>query len=138
VPARIVSTYDFLPPLLHYVGLGEKMPTRPRRRGRDFTPILEGKTIAWDDVIFHDYDTNRMIRPPRWKYTRRYPSGPDELYDMERDPEERHNLIDQPETQDIQKQLRSALEKFFDKYADPKYDRTRNGKTKVEHDLSFR
>jgi arylsulfatase A-like enzyme len=138
VSDRMISTYDFLPTLLHYVGLGDKMPTSPRRPGRDFTPLLEGKTIAWDDVIFHDFDTTRMIRTPRWKYTRRYPSGPDELYDMERDPEERHNLIDQPETEDIQKQLRSALEKFFDKYADPKYDRTRNGKTKVEHDLSFR
>jgi arylsulfatase A-like enzyme len=138
VSQRMISTYDLLPTLLHYLNLGDKVPTEPRLPGRNFAPFLEGKTIEWNDVIFHDFDTTRMIRTPRWKYTRRYPNGPAELYDMEHDPEERHNLIDRAETADVQRKLRGELEKFFEQYADPKYDRTHNGKSKVEHDLTFR
>jgi arylsulfatase A-like enzyme len=135
---RMICSYDLLPTVLHYLDLGDKVPTEPRLPGRNFTPLLEGKKADWEDVVFHDFDNTRMIRTPRWKYTRRFPDGPDELYDMGRDPEERHNLIDEADSKEVRLKLRGELQQFFDRYADPKYDRTRNGKSKVEPYLIFK
>jgi arylsulfatase A-like enzyme len=138
VSDRLVCTYDLLPTLLSYVGLADQLPTDHPLPGRNFAPLLEGKPTRWDDLIFHDFDNTRMVRTPRWKYTRRVPSGPDELYDMERDPEERHNLVAEAATEEVRQRLRTALDQFFGRYADPQYDRWRNGKTKIERDFLFR
>lgn len=135
---RLVSTYDLLPTVLAYVGLGDKVPTERPLPGRNFSRLLEGKSVEWDDIVFHDFDNTRMVRTSRWKYTRRFPAGPDELYDIERDPEERHNLVAAVATEEDRQRLRAALEKFFERYADPTYDRWRNGKTKIERDYHFR
>jgi arylsulfatase A-like enzyme len=132
VSERMICAYDVLPTVLDYVGLSEKVPARPPLPGRNFAPLLRGKAVVWDDVIVHEFETVRMIRTPRWKYTRRYPEGPDELYDMKNDPEERRNLIDQADSQPIRKELGGRLQQFFDRYADPKYDLTRGGKSRVE------
>jgi len=72
----------------------------------------------------------RMIRTPDWKLTVRHPYGPDELYDMKNDPGERENLIHVSKHAAVRKQLKSQLNKFFAKYANPKYDRWKGGATK--------
>jgi len=50
---------------------------------------------------------------------------------VKHDPEERHNLVDQPAHADQQQSLRTQLDKFFATYADPQYDLTRGGKSKA-------
>jgi len=132
-PARIppgrtadlmTSTYDVLPTLLSYLGLGDKMPERPELPGRDYSAVLRGEPVgAWDNVIFYEFENCRTIRTAAWKYTiRRFPDGPDELYHLARDPGERRNLVDRPEHAEIRRDLGRRLEAFFDRYADPKYD----------------
>ncbi len=91
----IVSNYDFLPAVLAYLGLGDKTPGLSP--GRDFSPVLAGGTIAWENVMFYEMENTRAIRTERWKYVARHPSGPFELYDMETDPRERFNLYGQPD-----------------------------------------
>lgn len=43
---------------------------------------------------------------------------PEELYDLERDPHETENLIDNPEVQQRVEQLRGALDEWLEKYAE--------------------
>ena len=37
---RMVTNYDFMPTLLGYLGLGDKMPNEPKSPGRDFSETL--------------------------------------------------------------------------------------------------
>ena len=38
-----------------------------------------------------------MIRTPRYKFVRRYPHGPDDLFDLQADPGETRNLSGDPQ-----------------------------------------
>ena len=67
-------------------------------RGRDILP-LEGESLAptfGDDAaargpLFWEHEGNAAVREGRWKLVRKYP-GPWELYDMETDRTETHDL----------------------------------------------
>jgi arylsulfatase A-like enzyme len=127
-----VSNYDFMPSLLGYLGLGDKMPARPKSPGRDFSPVLRGETIPWDNRVFYEMESVRAIRTQDWKYVARIPSGPYELYDMRVDPQERVNMFGQPGTEDIRQDLAKQLKEFFDQYADPQYDLWKGGRSKAK------
>ena len=49
---------------------------------------------------------------------------------MKNDPNEKENVINIPRFASTRKELRSKLDLFFTKYADPKYDRWKGGATK--------
>ena len=126
----MVENHDFLPTMLDYLGLNDQMPVAPPLPGKSFAPVLRGQTIPWDNVIYHEYENTRMIRTPKWKLTLRHPYGPDELYDMAKDPDEHENLIHVQGHGVLIKELTSQLRDFFARYADPKYDRWNGGATK--------
>ena len=128
----LVSNYDFLRSVLGYLGLADKMPTQPLSPGRDFSPMLRGQSIAWDNVIFYEMETTRAIRDDGWKYVARHPNGPHELYDMQRDPRERVNLYGQPTVKEKQAELARRLDEFFNRYADPQYDIWKGGRSKAK------
>ena len=127
----IVSNYDFMPTVLSHLGLGEKMPQKPKSPGRDFSAVLRGEAIPWDDVMFYEMETCRAIRTDRWKCVLRHPDGPDELYDMQADPQERFNLHGQPGTDAIRGELTGRIGEFFARYADPQYDLWKGGRSKA-------
>lgn len=127
----MVSNYDFLPTAVDYVGLKKETPTKPELPGKSFAPALGGKSIKWGDAIFHEYENTRMIRTERWKLTLRTLKGFDELYDMQRDPDEAHNLINDGSAAKEKEQLTKRLNEFFAKYADPKYDLWHGGISKA-------
>jgi arylsulfatase A-like enzyme len=128
----IVSNYDFLPTVLSYLGLADKMPANPRSPGRDFSPVLRGETIEWENIMFYEMETCRAIRTERWKYVARHPRGPYELYDMQTDPNERFNLVGISESAPIRSDLAARLASFFQTYADPQYDLWRGGRSKAK------
>ena len=134
-PARtsdlMVSNYDLLGTALAHVGLAGEVPTEPKSPGRDYSATLTGKTVTWDNVVFYEFENVRAIRTAEWKYIERYRQGPHELYDLKNDPNERFNLYGQSKQSDVQKQLRARLYKFFERYADPKYDLWRGGRSKT-------
>ena len=68
---------------------------------------------------------------PEWKYTRRFPDGPDELYHLARDPRERRNLAGSEEHAATQRRLAGRLDAFFARYAEPKYDLWHGGGSKT-------
>lgn len=127
----MVSNYDLLPSLLTHLGFEDRIPDTPELPGRDYSAVLRGETPQWDNVIFYEFENTRMIRTPHWKYTRRFPDGPDELYDLTNDPGEKNNLADSPEHSDILERLGRRLDAFFRRYADPKYDLWSGGGSKT-------
>jgi len=127
----MVSNYDLMPTVLSYLGFTDRIPKKPELPGRDYSAALRGREVKWDNIVFYEFENSRMIRTSDWKYTRRFPSAPDELYDMKNDAAERENLIGRPEHAGIQNTLARRLDTFFDRYANPKYDLWRGGGSKT-------
>lgn len=125
----LVSNYDFLPTVLTYLGMADKSPTNSP--GRDFSPVLAGKSIPWKNEVFYEIENTRAIRTEEWKYVARYPDGPFELYDMKADPNEHFNLFGQPLQVEVQQQLAVRLNDFFIRHADPQYDLWQGGRSKA-------
>ena len=134
----LVSNYDFYPTVLSYLDLEDKIPEVPLSPGRSYAPVLKGGTTdpEWDNTVFFEFETVRAVRTDDWKYVERLKDGPRELYDLRKDPGELENLIDQPAVKTIQDELRDRLHKFFDRYADPKYDLAKGGTTKAQFLIS--
>jgi choline-sulfatase len=83
---------------------------------------VEGSKLDKYVVVHNEYGPVRMIRTREWKYVHRYPYGPHELYHLTADPDERTNLINDPECQSKHEELKSRLEHWFIRYADPARD----------------
>ncbi len=126
------SNYDFFPTVCEYLGLQEQMPKKPTLPGRSYAATLRGKSQAWSDVVFMEFENVRAVRTSDWKYIERFSKGPNELYDVKSDSGERRNLIDQPEYAERQQALRDKLNEFFSRYAEPKYDLWKEGNSKVK------
>jgi arylsulfatase A-like enzyme len=124
----MVENHDFMATVLDFIG--NKAPQNTNSPGKSFAPALRGKEIKWDNVIYHEFENTRMVRTERYKLTIRHPYGPDELYDMQKDPGERENLIHVEGYGDVRRDLTKKLRAFFSKYVDPKYDRWNGGVTK--------
>jgi arylsulfatase A-like enzyme len=126
----MVSNYDFMRTVLTLLGRSKQMPATPASPGRDYSPVLRGKSVEWKDEIFYEFENTRTIRTKDWKYTWRYPDGPNELYHLKNDPNEAQNLADDPAYAEQRAQFRDRIARFFDRYADPKFDLWRDGGSK--------
>lgn len=126
---RMVSAYDFLPTLLDLLGLdNQQIQHLP---GTSFADALRGQEEGGREevVVFDEYGPVRMIRSRQYKYIHRYPYGPDEFYDLQADPAEECNRIEDPEFADEILAMRRRMERWFNQYADPDLDGTREGVT---------
>ena len=91
------------------------------RRGQGtLLDILRGKSGSDSVAVFDEYGAARMIRRGMLKYVWRE-EGPEELYDLECDPDERRNLIDDPTYSGIQSELRNELDHWFEVHEDPRF-----------------
>lgn len=123
VSESLISAYDVFPTILEHAGIDHE--ARPTSPGRSFVGLLTGdKTWSGRDrvVVFDEYGPVRMIRTTGWKLVRRWPDGPDELYDLAQDPDETTNLIEMPAHQGIRSELGAQLESWFDRHGDPEHD----------------
>ena len=129
VQPAMISACDFMPTLLSYLDLPVPWDRDlPGRNAVDAWTGQAGQPDAGRDhvVVFDEYGGTRMIRTETWKYVHRYPGGPNELYDLENDPDERANLADDAGYAGRRRSLRGELESWFERYADPERDgRTR-------------
>ncbi len=117
---HLVANYDILPSLLSQIGRAGEIPGKPRGPGRDFSPVLSGEQIQWEDVTFAEYGAHaRMVRTDRWKYIERIDEGPGQLFDLAADADEKTNLHDNPERAEIRATFEQQLHEFFGAYSDP-------------------
>lgn len=61
--------------------------------GRDLLPVLRGQPIADRGILFWEHEGNCAVRDGKWKLVSAFPNTW-ELYDMEADRTELHNLAD--------------------------------------------
>ena len=110
---QTVSNLDWFPTLLAMAGV--EFPESITLRGRDFTPLLRGQEVAWNNDLYAEYSMHhgatthmRVWRTPRWKYMKDFANlGREELYDLAKDPGETRNLASstRPEHVQIKTQL---------------------------------
>jgi arylsulfatase A-like enzyme len=128
----LTCNYDLYPSLLEYLDLPGRVGEGPSLPGRSYSPALVGSALDWgEEITFHEYENARTVRTPQWKFTRRFPDGPDDLYNLQDDPEERHNLTDILQYKGVARDLSGRLDAFFDCHSVPKHDLWRGGNTKA-------
>lgn len=83
-----VSLQDIYPTLVELAGL-----ERPRHvEGRSLVPLLKDPTMEWEHPAVSTFGFgNHAVVASRYKYIR-YNDGGEELYDLQEDPHEWHNL----------------------------------------------
>ena len=100
-----VSLIDLYPTLTDLCGL----PTAPQVEGRSLRPLLTDPNAAWDRPAMTTLGrNNHALRTPEWRYIR-WSDGSEELYDVEKDPDEWSNLASLPEYQAAKEQIQSWL-----------------------------
>lgn len=110
----MVRNIDIAPTILEVAGVAAA-----RVDGRSVLPLLRGSTTAWKAELLYEYywedafphtPTVFALREERWKYI--YYHGVwerPELFDLESDPAERHNLADDPKQAERVTRMRSRL-----------------------------
>lgn len=115
-----VLTVDLAPSLLELCGA----PALENIHGKSWKKLVQQGDDSWRKSWLYHYNYEkqfpytpnvRAVRTESWKYMR-YPhgdGGPDrhkaELYNVEFDPEERHNLIDNPKYAGVVKEMQAEL-----------------------------
>lgn len=115
-----VLTVDVAPSILELCGA----PSLDKIHGRSWVRLVRGGDPDWRASWFYHYNYEKQfpytpnvrgVRTESWKYIH-YPHGDGgsdrhlaELYNIEFDPEERHNLIDNPKYATVLQQLQAEL-----------------------------
>ena len=123
----LVQNLDLAPTLLHLAGLGAP----ETMQGESLVPFLRGGTpFRWRDAVYYRYwqrDSGRTSHTvaPHWgirtaRHKLLYVPDFDfwELYDLEADPEEVHNLAGDPDHADLQESLTRRLGELREQYGD--------------------
>jgi len=108
---------------------GIELPEDLRRRidspGRSLLPKLRDPETQWRQYRFTEHGNARQINDGRYKLVRRYPPlDPrfgDELYDLDADPRETINLVDDPDYREVGAKLSAALDRYFERYEVPEH-----------------
>jgi uncharacterized sulfatase len=103
------------------------VPRDYRQEGQDFAPLLRGQRAAWRNAVFAQYDLHnggkasmRSVRTERWHLVRQYLANqPDELFDLEHDPGELHNLYGKAESRAVRDDLQRRLDVWMRSVGDP-------------------
>ena len=144
----LVSHLDVYPTLCEVAGV----PAPDFVEGRSMMPLVRGETRAIRDEVHAElnyhvaYDPQRSVRTERYRYTRRYETGPpvlcniddgptkdrlielgwherplddEQLHDVLLDPSEMRNLAGDPGHADVLADLRGRLDRWMHDTADP-------------------
>ena len=125
----LIGQYDIPVTILDYLGLGEvRFANSP---GKSFRPALAGGSGRWRDAVFFEQEETRVIRTGNFAYWKRLRStGRPALYDMEADPGQERNVVDDPAYREVVAELDARLSAFFAAHADAEYDLWRGGSAK--------
>jgi len=110
VVSQCTEQIDLMPTLLDFAGI----PPQGMEQGVSMRNlIMNPDDPSWKNEAFSEVRDNYiMIRTGRWKYNY-YPGDTDQLFDLVNDPDERINLIDDPQYDDIKENLRSRIADRF-------------------------
>jgi arylsulfatase A-like enzyme len=125
VMSELVLNIDYAPTFLELAG----MSVPGDIQGRSLVPLLTGAGGDWRDAIYYHYyefpstsmvNRHYGIRTHRYKLMHFYYVIDEwELYDLEEDPEERHNMYDDPANAALVQELKERLYALRTEYKDP-------------------
>jgi len=123
----LASFVDLIPTAIDALGV-QPMQTA---QGKSFLPLLQNKEKAYRDYVFSEYleDNKAMVRTAKWKYV--FTSGKKDLalgyatgqpapgilhflYDVVNDPDETHNLANDPAKKAVLLDLQKKMLKTFE------------------------
>jgi arylsulfatase A-like enzyme len=127
----LVNQFDFLPTVLDHLGFDDV--EIPNSAGKSYSAVISGAGSATEQSeVFFEYMTVRVIRTDRWLYQKAFLIGDDALFDLDADPGQRENLVDNAEYAPVVEDLDTRLMAFFTRVADPRYDLWRGGTAKLK------
>ncbi len=122
----LVGFVDIVPTVVEALGI----ETLKEAQGTSFLPLLRSKTNTHKDYVFAEFleDNKAMVRTPKWKYI--FATGKRDLglayatgygasgiihrlYNMENDPNEMHNVADEPENKEVVEKMQALMLKKF-------------------------
>lgn len=126
VSERLIGQYDIPRTLLDYLGFNNvQLGNSP---GRSFVSVLHGQEAGWDDTVYYEQEESRGVRTKRYAYWKRLAQlGENALYDMQSDPQQKHNLIERSALQGVVKVLDAKVDAFFKRHSVIKYDLWQGG-----------
>ena len=122
-PTGLVSSYDYMPTILDYVGV--KAPDDEKRAGRSYVPLLMGGGSNWRDRLYFEYSNVRGVRTGTLKYVERTKEFPSELFDLEKDPGETKSVIGEAKYEKQLAALKKDLAAYFEKKGAPPLEQWR-------------
>jgi arylsulfatase A-like enzyme len=109
VTDALVSGVDYFPTLLDYAGLAPE----PGLPGVDFAPLTRGAPQVLDGPVFSEMPKWRMVREGNLKLVvEGEDDRPSMLFDLERDPAELENRVDDPAYAGPRARLRERLREW--------------------------
>jgi len=115
-----VDHYDTFQSICDLAGVDLSRYASRNYPGRAYNSVLAGQPLVdWDQTEYGEYGDLRMIRTPEFKLVRRYPDGPDDLFDLANDPGETLNLADDPRYTETRSKLLVQLESWYAQHDDP-------------------
>ena len=102
----LVYLYDLFPTLCGMVGVEAPQGVE----GRDLSPIWRREAESVRDYVYLSYaKSQRAVVEPRWKLIRYPLIDREQLFDLQSDPNEMHDLIDDPRYTEHRERLASRL-----------------------------
>lgn len=120
-PGQMVLSIDLAPTLLEIAG---ELPGT-HLQGNSWVPLFQEKDVTWRKSILVEYYSDtvfprilkmgyKAVRDQRYKYIHYVDlPGLHELYDLEKDPYELHNIIDHPEYDHALKTMKKELNRLL-------------------------
>lgn len=107
--SEVLELRDIMPTLLDFAGLD--IPETVD--GLSVKPLIKNEEIIWRDYIHGEHNlaefSNHYITNGKQKYIWYSQTGIEQFFDLEKDPEEIHNLINDPSYQDQINQYKAYL-----------------------------
>jgi len=122
--SNLVQNLDFAPTFLDYAGV----EAPEEMQGESFRELVSGENTDFRDAIYYtyyEYPAVHMVKRhygvanDRYKLIHFYYDVDEwELYDLETDPQEMHNVYDDPEYADVKEMMHKKLTEVRSKYGD--------------------
>jgi arylsulfatase A-like enzyme len=139
VTEALVQNIDVAPTLLEYAGVS----TPNHMQGKSFLGVLNGRSQQHRDKIFYEYyweyhfpqtPTMFAVRGGKYKYIHYYGLwAQNELYDLEKDPDEMQNLIADPQYKAMTKDFSAQIFDWLQTTNGMQIPLKRNVYPKIDH-----
>ena len=97
IAERLTSTLDFFPTFCDWAGV--EFAARPPLEGRSFAPVCAGTSdpAPWAEVSVASAGVRSVVTADGWRLTRFLRDRQGQLFDLNTDPDEQHNLYASPD-----------------------------------------